>query len=222
MWGFRTGAGSLSASSALWDVSEDGLVAVGEKDGYAMVIADSSSTPTVFGRGFASKANAVSADGSVIVGRSQVSGSSLEAFVRTPSGMIGLGDFANSFSVSSEATDVSPNGQIVVGKANIAGANSPWAGFRWTQSGGMVQLEKDFLPSAVTDAGMIVGNWGGHAYVIGSSLGDGYLEPLLEGCGVDLSGWNLVAYDVTPDGKTIVGYGVDSSYQYQAVLIRLP
>lgn len=224
MWGFTTFPGYLSnlgAYTGLWDVSANGSLAVGEKDGYAMFLSGNSYSPTVFGSGFGSRANAVSADGSVIVGMSRVNSASLEAFVRTSTGMLGLGDLAHNWYVGSEATAVSPNGQIVVGKANIDGANSPWAGFRWTQAGGMVSLGTGFWPQAVTDSGMIVGNWG-LAHVLGSSLGDGDLKSLLTGCGLNLSGWNIVAYDVTPDGRTIVGEAVDSSFQHQAVLIRLP
>jgi probable HAF family extracellular repeat protein len=223
-WAFRTETwlDSLSAWSELWDVSEDGRVAVGQKDGYAMYVNRGSYFPFTIGRNWGSNAWAISADGSVIVGQSRVSTSYSEAFVYKNGTMIGLGDFANSWSISSTALDVSPDGQIVVGKAAIPGPNSPTAGFKWTEAGGMVNIGTSFEPKAVTNSGMIVGNWG-LAYVLGSSLGDGDLKSLLQQCGLDLSGWNLVAQDVTPDGKTIVGHGTNvANFEQQAVLIRLP
>jgi probable HAF family extracellular repeat protein len=223
-WAFRTipYVSSLSPWSELWDVSDDGRVAVGQKDGYAMYINRDSSYPVTIGRNWLSTAWAVSADGSVIVGQSRVSTQDAEAFVYKNGAMIGLGDFAANSYVGSTALDVSPDGNIVVGKANIPGPNAPWGGFKWTEAGGMVQLGKNFEPKAVTNSGMIIGNWG-LAYVLGSSLGDGDLRSLLQQCGLDMSGWNLMAQDVTPDGKTIVGEGTHlANFERQAVLIRLP
>lgn len=223
-WAFRTESwlDSLSPWSELWDVSEDGRIAVGQKDGYAMFVTRGSYAPVSIGRNWLSNAWAVSADGSVIVGQSSVSTQYSEAFVYKNGTMIGLGDFANSWSIFSTALDVSPNGKIVVGKAALPSPDSAMAGFKWTEAGGMVNIGRNFEPKAVTDSGMIVGNWS-LAYVLGSSLGDGDLKSLLTQCGLDMSGWNLTAQDVTPDGKTIVGEGTHlSNFESQAVLIRLP
>jgi probable HAF family extracellular repeat protein len=216
MWAFRTRPGylsTLSPTSALWDISDNGLVAVGEQNGRAMYINDASATAFAFGSD-GSRATGVSADGSVIVGEGSTP-SFHQAFVRTATGITWLGDFANGSSVNSQATAVSPDGQIVVGKAALD--SNSWAGFRWTQASGMTNIGKNFLPKAVTDQGMIVGE----TEVIGSSLGDGHLRLLLENCGLDLTGWNLSAHGLTPDGKTIVGAGT-KNFEQQAVLIRLP
>ncbi|HEY6078486.1 MAG TPA: hypothetical protein VIW29_06775, partial [Polyangiaceae bacterium] len=146
---------------------------------------------------------------------------STQAFVWTAVGTIGLGDFANrGWYVHSEATAVSPDGRIVVGKADAADGSVH--GFRWTQESGLVSIGRNFQPRGVTNDGVIVGNWS-QAHVLGSSLGSGDLKALLQGCGLDMSGWSLTAIDMTSDGRTIVGEGYDSATgRYQAILARLP
>jgi uncharacterized membrane protein len=228
-YGFRehpTYTETTAANTQVRDLSADGLVAVGQKDGYVMRWRDGFNPESLY-FGSQSRANGVSADGSIIVGRGVVPGpagsnSPLQAFILSADGLIGLGDFTGSTYASSEANAVSHDGRIVVGQAAAPGGGST-QGFRWTQASGLVSLGAGYVPHAVTDAGMIVGEWNGEPYVFGSSLGEGSLVALLQACGVDLTGWALVeANDVTPDGKTIVGTAYTPSGGYEAVLIRLP
>jgi hypothetical protein len=228
-YGFRerpTYTETTATNTRVWALSADGVVAVGQQNGYAMRWTEGFS-PEPMALGFQSQANGISADGSIIVGRAQVPGPAgsdtpTQAFVLSSAGLIGLGDFTGSAWASSEANAVSPSGQIVVGQAAVSGGGTSH-GFRWTQDSGLVSLGPGYDPRAVTDTGMIVGEWNGVAYVFGSSLGDGSLKTLLEGCGVSMTGWALIeANDVTPDGRTIVGTGYAPTGQYEAVLIRLP
>jgi probable HAF family extracellular repeat protein len=83
-----------------------------------------------------SGANAVSRDGSVVVGVARSAAGS-EGFRWTPTGgIVGLGDFAGG-KYESTAADVSADGKTIVGTANSA--NGPEA-YRWTESTGMVGL----------------------------------------------------------------------------------
>jgi probable HAF family extracellular repeat protein len=83
---------------------------------------------------FYSEANAISSDGSVVVG---YSGITFQAFRWTQAGgMVGLGDLAGSY-FQSQANAVSSDGSVVVGYGN---GTSGTEAFRWTQAGGMVGL----------------------------------------------------------------------------------
>jgi len=90
---------------------------------------------------FSSEANAISADGSVVVGRGNVnvfvSGGEGVAFRWTrDGGMDALGDLPGG-SLKSIARGVSADGSVIVGQGNTAAG--PEA-FRWTAAGGMVGL----------------------------------------------------------------------------------
>ena len=88
------------------------------------------------GGSFFSRANGVSADGSVVVGQSN-STSGVEAFRWTSvGGMVGLGDLPGGI-FRSAATGVSADGSVVVGLGNSASGEEA---FRWTSGGGMVGL----------------------------------------------------------------------------------
>ena len=92
-----------------------------------------------------SSANAVSADGSVIVGVSTSANSEQEAFRWTSSmGMVGLGFLPGG--TSSAASLVSGDGQVIVGSVGFAWDPSRNAAFRWTEAGGMTDL--GVLPGA--------------------------------------------------------------------------
>ena len=98
---------------------------------------------------FRSGANAVSADGSFIVGWG-ISGNGTEAYRWTEeTGMVGLGDLAGG-SFSSQATAVSASGTIIVGSAMTArGTEAFW----WTQEGGMRTLQEVLEAQGVDLAG---------------------------------------------------------------------
>ena len=105
----------------------------------------SRATPSFMGLGglpggaFESHGQAVSADGSVVVGRSDPRGTSLvQAFRWTlDGGMVPLGDLPGE-PFSSNALGVSGDGSVVVGMSAVG--NVSWDGFRWTSSNGMEGL----------------------------------------------------------------------------------
>ncbi|HEX6962932.1 MAG TPA: hypothetical protein VF175_13765 [Lacipirellula sp.] len=102
------------------------------------------------GGGYYSFANAVSADGSVIVGASTSTASGvsdLEAFRWTAGGgMVGLGDLPGG-RFDSFATGISANGSIVVGASAVAigdGGVDVYAPFIWDAASGMRDLRTVF------------------------------------------------------------------------------
>jgi len=165
------------------------------------------------GGDYYSKANAVSGDGSVVVGASNsVSGS--EAFCWTVSGGIsGLGDLSGG-SFGSEAHGVSFDGSVVVGRGSSATGGEA---FYWTQAGGMVGLGD--LPGGSFD-GTAYDVSGDGWVVVGASNSANCAAPYdseafywtevggMVGLG-DLpgGGFNSRAYGVSADGAVIVGTG---------------
>jgi probable HAF family extracellular repeat protein len=112
-------------------------------------------------------ASAVSADGSVIVGRSgQPSISRFEAFRWTAAGMQGLGTLPAHN--SSWARGVSGDGAVIVGSSlNWPGGSLPSEAFRWSQATGMVGL--GFLPGH-TGSGAIAISADGSTIIGGSFI----------------------------------------------------
>jgi probable HAF family extracellular repeat protein len=97
------------------------------------------------GGGFRSVANAVSDDGSTVVGFSGL-GAGQEAFRWTSgSGMVGLGDLSGG-DFESSADAVSADGSVVVGYGTRGTSPSTREAFRWTSGGGMVGL--GYLPGS--------------------------------------------------------------------------
>lgn len=136
------------------------------------------------GRLFRSNARAVSADGSVVVGFSQLDVARSEAFRWTAgTGIVGLGDLPGG-SAESTATAANRDGSIVVGSSStgVDGYEGGNEAFIWDATHGMRNL-KDVLVSKF-------------------------------GLGDELAGWTLVrAVDITPDGRFIVGRGIDPAGQ---------
>ncbi|MGE0536392.1 MAG: PEP-CTERM sorting domain-containing protein [Pirellulales bacterium] len=149
---------------------------------------------------FLSLANAVSADGNVVVGQSR-SASGLEAFRWTSGGgMLGLGDLPGG-TFQSAAQGVSADGSVVVGEGwKLAGSEA----FRWTSGGGMVGLGD--LPSsavAVSADGSVVVGSSSEAFRWTSGGG-------MVGLG-DPPGFNSgFAWGVSADGSVVVGTGTSS------------
>jgi len=114
--------------------------------------------------GTSSRANAVSADGSVVVGVS-TSANSEEAFRwTTAAGMVGLGFLPGG--ASSSANFISDDGQVIVG--TVAFSNNPsrfGAAFRWTEAGGMTDL--GVLPGALATIAQAISRDG--RFVVGQS-----------------------------------------------------
>jgi probable HAF family extracellular repeat protein len=226
--------GSLNGSSHYFGVSADGSVVVGDSGQQAFRWTQSGG---ITGLGFLpglarSYADDVSADGSVVVGTGSTSSYGLQqAFRWTQSGgMIGLGFLPGSTFSFSNA--VSPDGSVVVGTCEI---NSISYAFRWTQSTGMVNIGS--LPGmdtthplgVTTNGSTIVGtSYDSNSLFFQADIWDAAhgmrnLKSVLQtDYGLNLAGWNLqVAYDITPDGNYIVGYGLNPSGQQEAFLVTL-
>ncbi len=183
------------------------------------------------GGNFFSSARATSSDGSVVVGLAE-SSSGGEAFRWTNAGgMFGLGDLPGG-SFSSESRDTSADGSVVVGSGNSASGREA---FSWTASGGMVGLgdlpgglfdSRSFATSA--DGSVIVGRGettsGPEAFMWTAGGGMRSLQELLTSdLGLDLTGWQLEqAFDVSADGRTIVGTGINPNGIGEAFIVTIP
>jgi probable HAF family extracellular repeat protein len=181
------------------------------------------------GRNIASSATAVSADGSVIVGRATSEAGIIngEAFRWTADdGMVGLGDLPGGSFISA-AFDMSDDGAVVVGQGTtINGLQA----FRWTAASGMVGLGGSALTGygVSADGSVIVGQAsstiGSQAFYWTEALGVVNLRDLLIANGSsNLSGWNLIsAEDVSSDGLTIVGFGTNPAGDTEAWVATIP
>ena len=116
----------------------------------------------------ASQANAVSADGLMVVGSSQsASGKSRPFRWRAEEGMVDLGLLHGG--TTGKARAVSANGDFVVGDGDVQGSSS--AVFRWSKSTGLVQL-KALSDSTLCAVGGVSGDGNvvvGTCLVVGNS-----------------------------------------------------
>ena len=220
--------GGLNPNSSANDVSADGQVVVGfgtsdsGREAFRWTAGGGMSGLGDFAGGIGdSSAAAVSKDGLVAVGYG-TSASGRTAFRWTSAnGMVSLGDLAGG-SVSSEAFDVSPDGSVVVGVSRSGLGDEA---FRWTQAGGMVALGDlpggDFGSEArgASENGAVVvgaGSIAGASAAFYWTQADGMqnLLELLVAQGADVTGWSSleIAYDVSPDGSAIVGYGYHNGF----------
>lgn len=147
-----------------------------------------------------SVANAVSADGSVVVGQS-----GLNAFRRTAAtGMVDIG--------GDGATDVAADGSVVVGYTGLA-----VEAFRWTEETGIIGLG---IPSGwiesvargVSADGSVVVGAGTHRP--GPVLGEAFRWTAtggMTGLGLLPGDLGSDAYDVSADGSVVVGFSQDLS-----------
>ena len=161
-----------------------------------------------------SEANAVSADGSVVVGSSGSGLGSFEAFRWTASGgMVGLGVLPG-MGMESQANGVSADGSVVVGSRTTLPGQ--FQAYRWTQAGGMVNLGNNSRHAygVSADGAVVVGErrsrgdfeafrWTETTGVVGL----GFLPHLPE--------WSPTSYafGVSADGAAIVGSSISSSSQ---------
>jgi probable HAF family extracellular repeat protein len=222
------GLGDLTGgffSSQAWDVSANGHVIVGQGSSASGVEAFRwTEDKGMMGLGdlpgliFNSDAQATSADGSVVVGQS-VSALGNEAFRWTEAkGMVGLGDLTGG-GFNSQARDVSADGSVVVGTGV---SEEGGEAFRWTEETGMIGLGDlaggQFRSSAYgvsADGSILVGDgWStpqgtpGEAFIWDEVHGMRSIKMVLQGAGIDLTGWELEsAQDVSANGLIVVGYG---------------
>lgn len=154
-----------------------------------------------------SRAYAVSADGSVVVGEG-TSDAGPEAFRWTPDGgMVGLGFLPGSMN-GSKASSVSGDGAVVVG-------TSRFETFRWTAGTGMeglghLQGIRATSPAVSADGSTIVGGDCGFSYYMPSPC-EAFRwteDEGMTGLGLLPGGvLETVATGVSDDGSVVVGYG---------------
>jgi probable HAF family extracellular repeat protein len=226
-WTQVTGMVSLgSANTLAWGVSSDGAVVVGQfLDGGAFRWTQATGFVGI-GEGIASS---VSADGTVVVGGTAalsfpVAFRWTQATGQVSLGFLPLGQF-------SAAADVSADGAVVVGASSNATGKTE--AFRWVQATGMIGLGDlpggEFFSGAravSADGAVIVGDsvsaMGIEAFLWDEANGMRSLRDVLIAQGDDLKGWQLIeAADVSADGRTIVGFGINPAGVSEAWLARL-
>jgi probable HAF family extracellular repeat protein len=176
------------------------------------------------GGSFRSQGNAISADGSTVVGWGTVASDRMRAFRWTASsGLVDLGLVPGLTQVQSQAFAVSADGSVVVGYVSDSSQGNRRA-FRWDPASGMTALPypgPGFITAAYgvsADGRVIVGSWTNPiqrstaaAWINGDLLS---IPALLVGMGVSLEGWILEsAQAVSADGLVVAGYGT-----YQGVM----
>jgi uncharacterized membrane protein len=177
--------------------------------------------------GFASRANDVNADGSVIVGWDDAPDGSRRGarWVDGVESLLATGEFLGG------AEAVTPNGAVIVG--GEAGSRGNQA-YRWSERTGARLLGK--LPGggllsravalALTDDGEVVVGFSGaqfrDAFVWTSATGMVKLQDYLVGLGVTgLDGWQLdTALAISSDGTKIAGWGVNPDGRVQSWLVE--
>ena len=221
-------------------VSADGTVIVGSSDLEAFRWTEEDGMEGLGylpGGGDHSFASATSADGSIVVGGSDsvASGGHLEAYRWVGGeGIVGLGGFAGYVTYDNYATDVSANGSVIVG--NSSTETETWnEAFRWTADDGMVSL--GILPGTIyslatavsADGSVIVGSSGSSTSVREAFIWDvahgmrSLSDVLTSYYGLDLSGWTIErAWDVSADGRAIVGQGINPDGFYEAYIAHIP
>lgn len=181
------------------------------------------------GGGVFSGATGASHDGSVVVGSSDVGAAVLQAFRWTAlGGMTSLGIFPGG--TGSTASDVNADGSVVVGYG-YSDISGELEAFRWTALGGLQGLGD--LPGGLifsraeavnADGSVIVGSGataaGFEASLWTQSDGMRRLQDILQDDhGLDLTDWVLTsAYDVSADGRYIIGEGINPDGNEEAFL----
>jgi probable HAF family extracellular repeat protein len=178
-----------------------------------------------------SYANAVSADGSTVVGQSSNSNGNNEAFRWTSTGMQGLGFIGagpRSY-ISSHAQAVSADGSVVVGYSTYSPSTYNSEAFRWTSAGGMQGL--GFLDTRTTG-----GNYYSYAYavsadgstVVGRSGNSNGNQEAFRWTSAGMQGLGFLdtrttggyyysyAQAVSADGSAVVGSSYNSNNNYEA------
>lgn len=158
-------------------------------------------------------ANAVSADGTIIVGGGP-GAIGYEAFRWTAAGGIfSLGAIPGD-SDFSEARGVSADGTVVIGYGYVNyGTRGGWdEAFRWTAAGGMVSIRgggRSRAEAVSADGAVIVGSSSRDGVFLWTAArGAQSVHDLLVSAGVNLRGWSLTSVSgISADGTVIVGAG---------------
>jgi probable HAF family extracellular repeat protein len=172
-----------------------------------------------------SEATAVSGDGSRVAGFTLVPTADPlaprgEAFLWTSGGGLQLlGDLPGG-TFGSSAHDISDDGASVVGSSRSALGSEA---FLWTEAGGMIGLGdlpggsyRSIANAVSADGSVVVGSSSGlgdsSAFIWDAERGMRTVAEVLAANGVDLAGWRLTgANDISADGRTITGLGINPS-----------
>jgi len=119
------------------------------------------------------------------------------------------------------AYDTSHDGAVIVGGTEAVWGRQAVQPFRWTSDGGVEHLGTSLGAALATscDGRIIVGSnydgANGRAFYWTPSTGMRDLQEMIAAdYGLDLSGWQVnSATDISGDGRTIVGYGINPSGQ---------
>ena len=134
-------------------------------------------------------------------------------------------------------TDLNLDGSVAVGYWSLP--SNEVRSFRWDSTSGLVSLDAAFPTSSGSfaratnqDGSVVVGDYflfgqpGTRAFLWNTN--DGFVDLRAElvanyGLGAQLAGWQLLtATDVSLDGRTIVGQGINPNGSEQAFLLRFP
>lgn len=169
-----------------------------------------------------SKARAISADGSVVVGQDQLS----QAFRWTSDGGMEWIHDGDSSITSSTADDISADGSVIVGTAMTEFGNVP---YRWSSESGTELLDTNpgitgwFGVSA--DGSSITGtstSLGPFLWTVEDGIRS-LSDVLTDDYGIDLGGWELsFVRGMSDDGLSIVGRGINPSGDMEAFYVRIP
>lgn len=226
-------AGQTSSQASA--ISPDGLTIVGygAVPGNAQALRWQGGVPLGLGKIPAisnfTAATAVSADGSIVAGSANPATSIQQAFQWQAGTISSLPGIPN----QSSANGISADGSVIVGAANPGSAN---LAIRW--EAGVTTVLGDFAGGtsnssafAVTaDGNTIVGMgttaWGPEAFIWDAQHGMRLLQDVLTneyGLGAALSGWHLTeARDITADGRSIVGVGLNPNGDYEGWIFTVP
>jgi len=224
-----------ASDSAALAVSSDGGTAVGRSDLIPIRWTQGAGTQSLGGLPGApatGEALGVSAGGATIVGWS-ASARVLEgeAFRWTTSGMRGLGDLPGGDN-ESVAFDVSEDGRFVAGASSSS--RGPIEAFRWDDAHGMVglggEVPNHFRSVALAisaDGNRIVGGLSDDSRDSGflweMHRGMRFIEDAMSDYGLGTAGWVLWRpEDISADGRSIIGNGVNPGGQLEAWIVELP
>lgn len=177
-----------------------------------------------------SSANAISANGAVIVGQGHPVLTGAVLWPAIGAGMI-IGKLPGDDSAYASA--VSRDGTVVVG-TSIDSAQRPRA-FRWTQANGIIPLASGLAgiigssATAVSGDGRTIVGWattptGDTAMMWDADHGLRSIEVVLfSDYNTVLNGWRLIhANAISDDGRTIAGYGTNPQGQTEGWVLKLP
>jgi uncharacterized membrane protein len=171
-----------------------------------------------------SRATVVTPDGNTVVGYSFVAGDERPFRWTAAGGMTQV--FVRSYA---NPNDVSADGSVIVG----TGINFPNS-FYWNDATGLHTLDDpatSFVASAygVTANGLTVVGAGSkdfaeaRAFIWNAVTGTRLVSDVLQEAGANLGDWTLeAATDISPDGRTIVGYGRQNRGPTEAWIAYLP